>query len=127
MPEATAHALTTQVRCLAAVPGTDEFLTLFLWFAAAAFVAVGGLYVAMAIRKWSQREEPVETFTIQDLRDMRACGQITDQEFAVMRAALISGLQAEPPAGSSSLAEASSGPAPDGDDGPPPDDPTPGL
>jgi hypothetical protein len=83
---------------------------------------VCGLYLAVAVRRWVQSEEPVGSFTLQDLRDMRARGEISAQEFATMRTALLAELQlasgAEPP--SASPAESPpDGAAPEDDDSPP--------
>ena len=50
----------------------------------------------LGVRKWAQREEPVGSFTLEDLRDLRARGQITEQEFAALRAALLSDLRVLP-------------------------------
>ncbi len=81
----------------AAVPGAAELLTIFVWFAIAALAAVGGIYLLMVVRKWAQREQRPATFTIQDLRDMRARGDISEQEFAAMRAALLAQLDVPRP------------------------------
>ncbi len=89
---------------LGKVPGPDELLSLFLWFGAAAVAAVAGYCVVLAVRRWAQREERVPTFTFQDLREMRARGQISEQEFASMRDALLiqAGATAGEPSDSSS-------------------------
>lgn len=83
----------------AAIPGTGELLTIFAWFAIAALAALGGIYLLLAVRKWTQREQRTITFTIQDLRDMRARGEITEQEFAAMRATLLAQLDVPHSAG----------------------------
>ncbi len=99
----------------ATIPGSGELLTIFVWFAIAALAAVGGIYLLKAVRKWAQREERAATFTIQDLRDMRARGQISEQEFAAMRAALLAQLDVSRPASSPAS-------RPGGDGGPSEDD-----
>jgi uncharacterized membrane protein len=64
-----------------------DVFTILLWLV---LVIVGGFAVAVAVRRWAQREErAVGSFTFQDLRDMRARGEITEQEFAAMRTALL--------------------------------------
>ena len=80
-------------RVLAATAGAGDVLVLFVWFVLAAVIALGGFYIAVAIRRWSQREMRPATFTFQDLRDMRASGQISDREFAAMRVALLAELE----------------------------------
>jgi uncharacterized membrane protein len=67
-----------------------DVFAIFGWLVFAAVVIVGGFVVAVAVRRWVQREErAVGSFTFQDLRDMRARGEITEQEFAAMRTALL--------------------------------------
>lgn len=74
---------------LGKIPGPGDLVSLFLWFGLAAVAAVAGYCVVLAVRRWAQREEHAATFTFQDLREMRARGQISEQEFASMRAALL--------------------------------------
>jgi hypothetical protein len=64
-------------------------LAIALWIMLAASLAIAGAYLALAIKRWTQRDEPAETFTLQDLRDMRARDQITDREFDTLRAELL--------------------------------------
>lgn len=61
-----------------------------LLFLAAIVVAGCGIYVALAVRRWARTDEPAaEPFTLQDLRDLRARGEITEREFQVLRAEMI--------------------------------------
>jgi hypothetical protein len=78
---------------VAAIPNTGELLTIFVWFAIIALAAVGGIYVLVAVRRWTRRDERPTTFTIQDLREMRDRGEISAQEFAAMRATILGQLQ----------------------------------
>ena len=82
------HLQATLANGMLAVTG-GEMLTLFIWFALAAVLALGGLYAAIGVRKWSQREDRPENFTVQDLREMKARGEISEREFAAMRTALL--------------------------------------
>ncbi len=66
----------------------------FLLFVVAAVLALAGFYVAVAVRRWTQREETVANFTFQDLRDMKARGEITEPEFKAMRAAVLAQVRA---------------------------------
>lgn len=75
------------------MPNTDELVSLFGWVAAAAVAALVGFLVAVAVRRWAQRDTHVQTFTFQDLRDMRDRGDISDREFEAMRTALLAGYQ----------------------------------
>ncbi len=85
---------------------TGDVVSIFGWFIVAAVASVVGFLIAVAVRRWAQREErggSATSFTFQDLRDMRARGDITEQEFAAMRAALLAQwdadqTSAEPPA-----------------------------
>lgn len=118
---------------VAALPGAGELLTIFLWFATVAVAGVCGFYLAMRVRKWAQRDERVGNFTLQDLRNLRARGQISEQEFAALRAALLSELQIAPdaarPPPPEPLRAPPNAPPPDDDaapsesDAPPPDGP----
>ncbi len=71
------------------MPDTSQMLTLLGTFALAAVLALMGFFLATAVKRWSQREERPETFTFQDLRNMRDRGEITPTEFAAMRSTLL--------------------------------------
>ncbi len=77
---------------LAATPAAGDVLEVFFWFAVAAAAALAGFYIAVAVRRWAQGSDAIQSFTFQDLRDMRARGQIDEREFTAMRAALLSRL-----------------------------------
>ena len=51
-----------------------------------------GMVVGRLVRKRLRSDEPTEAFTIQDLREMRTRGVITQQEYESMRAAIIGDL-----------------------------------
>jgi hypothetical protein len=68
---------------------TQDAFTLFVMFAIVAALAIGGFLVAQLVKKWSRREEQAQNFTLQDLRELRARGQISDAEFTAMRAAIL--------------------------------------
>ncbi len=76
-------------------PQTGDVVTIAIWFALAAVAAVVGFAVVVAVRRWAQREERTITFTFQDLRDMRARGEITEHEFAAMRTALLKRMEVD--------------------------------
>lgn len=80
---------TTSDLTLAASAGSGDILTLFVWIVVAAIASLSGFYIAIAVRRWAQRDERAQCFTIQDLRELRARGQINDREFAAMRATLL--------------------------------------
>ena len=80
---------TAATPCLRFAAADINLVNVFVWFAVAAVAAVGGYYLVVAVRRWTQRDERVEAFTLQDLRDMRARGDINEQEFSAMRAAIL--------------------------------------
>ena len=107
---------------LAATAGAGDVLVLFVWFVLAAIVALSGFYIAVVIRRWSQREVRATTFTFQDLRDMRARGQINDREFGAMRTALLAELELDEQADTAPAEEPPPSPpgdAPPAEPGPP--------
>ena len=71
------------------MPSSSQLVSVLGWFAVAAGVALVGFFVAAAVRRWTQHDEAAQNFTFQDLRDMRARGDISAQEFDAMRAALL--------------------------------------
>jgi uncharacterized membrane protein len=125
MLEAVPQSARFDVPILAAIPGAGELLTIFVWSVVATIAVLGGLYLARAVRRWTQREERVGGFALQDLRDMRARGEINDQEFAAMRAALLAEMQPAAKAESAQAADAApeDRAEPQTGDAPPPDDP----
>lgn len=61
-----------------------------LWIMFAAVIAIAGAYLALAVKRWYFRDDqPRETFTLQDLREMKKRGEISDHEFHAMRTALL--------------------------------------
>lgn len=72
-----------------------------LWYILGVGVlGVGALLIGMVagrvVRKRLRSDEPTEAFTIQDLREMRTRGVITQQEYESMRAAIIGNLTGGP-------------------------------
>lgn len=68
---------------------TADILSIFLWISGAAVAAIVGLFVARAVRNWSRSQEAADPFTIQDLREMRERGEISQAEFESMRGAIL--------------------------------------
>ncbi len=63
--------------------------TLVLAVAGLAILATIALFVVRAVRRWTRDTPSSETFTMQDLRTMRASGQISEAEFQSMRALIL--------------------------------------
>ena len=86
-----------------------------LWVMLAAVLALGvaGIFAGVAVKRWSRREEAVEVFTLQDLREMRDRGEITEAEFAALRAEVLG----RAAAGASAASTDESGPQDGGDPG----------
>jgi uncharacterized membrane protein len=89
---------------LAGSSAGEQFLTVFIWFAAAAVLALGGFYLVVAVRRWISRDQVISTFTIQDLRELRDRGDITELEFTAMRAKLLAQLDLSGPGDASDSA-----------------------
>ena len=70
-------------------PDLSRVLVISLWVMLAAVLAISALYVALAVKRYLQREARPEPLTLQDLREMRARNEISDQEFAALRAAIL--------------------------------------
>lgn len=84
-----------------------------------------GVYVSRALRRRLLKQHGVDAFTIEDLRQMRAAGKITQQEYEAMRATVIGQMGADLP-GAARRSEAAQAPrSPDAEspdqqgDGPP--------
>ncbi len=70
--------------------GSNVDPTIFIWIGVAMIAVVVGAGIIVAVRRWMRRDvETAESFTFQDLRDMRARGEINEQEYKSMRAALL--------------------------------------
>ncbi len=76
------------------MPDSKELLPIFLTVSAVTVFAVAGLYTAAAVRRWAQGERSTKTFSLEDLRTMRASGEITETEFKALRAALLAQMAA---------------------------------
>lgn len=77
---------------------SDLFLLLIGISAVLILLIIGGLVCVRLVRgRTAAAAESGEPFSLQDLRDMRAAGQITDREFESMRAALLGRLTAPKP------------------------------
>lgn len=61
-----------------------------------ALLAVGGLGCALWIKRWMRSEQRAESFTLQDLREMRARGEISPREFETLKAEIINSVATEP-------------------------------
>lgn len=79
------------------MPNLQDTFTSALYFAVAVAAAVAGLFIARAVRNWSRREEPTPDFTLQDIREMHARGELSDREFAAMRATILGRLADDAP------------------------------
>jgi hypothetical protein len=64
-------------------------LSIALCVGLAILIALFGGLIVSRLRNWIHSEQLPEPFTLQDLRDLRAAGQITPEEFETMRAALL--------------------------------------
>ncbi len=59
--------------------------------------AIVGFLVARRVRSWSREADQAPAqFTLQDLRQMRDSGQISDMEYELMRAQVIGAVRGRP-------------------------------
>jgi hypothetical protein len=66
--------------------------------------AIGvGIIIVLAVRRWAAQDEAVTSFTFQDLREMKARGEISEAEFQSMRGALLNQLDIDGNTGGDSL------------------------
>ena len=75
----------------AANPGSSAFGELLPWLIVLLALAIVGGLIIMALRRRvrSPHAAPSEGFTLHDLRQMHAAGQLSDEEFQRAKAALI--------------------------------------
>lgn len=75
---------------------------LYLWASVALGLIFAGVVVVVVVRRWARTEIHADSFTVGDLREMLARGDITEPEFRAMRSRIIeqvrADLQSQPPA-----------------------------
>ena len=72
-------------------------------------LAVGtmcGLYVVFALKRWLRRDESIQNFTLQELRELRERGELTSAEFEALRGELIARVGRDPEGGAASTRDA---------------------
>lgn len=62
-----------------------------------AVAAVAGLYVVVAIKRWLNRDESIDTFSLQELRELKQRGELTPAEFEALRGEIIASAGRTPP------------------------------
>lgn len=67
----------------------EQMTGLFMMFAVVAVLAIAGYLIAMVVRGRLLREQPQEAFTLQDLRQLQARGEISNEEYERMRAVIL--------------------------------------
>jgi hypothetical protein len=80
------------------MPQTNELLWSVVLLTVIGVGALLLVFVARAYRKHLGRERQTQAFTIQDLRELRDAGDITQQEYEAMRAVVIGQATADPAA-----------------------------
>lgn len=71
-----------------------ELAALFKWFLIATAALLAGFLLIVFVRRWMKQEPKTHSFTFQDLRELHASGQISDEEFKSMRNVLLGQLDA---------------------------------
>ena len=79
------------------MPQANELLWSTVLIAAIGVGALLIVLVARAFRRRMRSNQNTETFTIQDLRNLRDAGDITQQEYEAMRAAVIGQITGDSP------------------------------
>ncbi len=62
-----------------------KVFTAGMWMMLVAALSAGGLLAAKWARRWAQRSEESHAFSLQDLRDMRERGDISEAEFTRLK------------------------------------------
>ena len=76
--------------------GFEGIFSIGAWLMAAVMVAIGGIYVARRVRGWAAKTQPVDNFSLQELREMRQSGRISEAEFEVLKRQVVREAAAEP-------------------------------
>ncbi|MGE0481652.1 MAG: SHOCT domain-containing protein [Phycisphaerae bacterium] len=71
------------------MPSFSALGPVVIWSVVLLLIGAGGIVAAALFRRWSQREQPVQNFTLQDLRELLASGQISAEEYDSMRAVIL--------------------------------------
>jgi uncharacterized membrane protein len=66
-----------------------DVLVVSLLVTVVAGAGIGGACVALKVRRWSRQDDQREPFTLQELREMRARHEISEQEFQALRGQLL--------------------------------------
>jgi hypothetical protein len=87
----------TATGTLLAETNLSNALMVGLWVMLAAILGVAGTRLALAVRRRFRTDPPTQTFTLQDLRELRDKGELSEQEFAALRALTLSRMAADAP------------------------------
>ena len=52
---------------------------------------IAGIYLVRFVRQWTRKSQPGRNFTLQELREMRQAGQLSDTEFNALKGQVIRG------------------------------------
>ncbi len=74
-----------------AAGGIQDVFGIGAWLMAAVIAGIAGIYVTRFVRRWIRKSEQARDFTLQELREMRQAGQISDIEFNVLKGQVIRG------------------------------------
>lgn len=74
-----------------AAAGIPNVFDIGVWLMAAVIAGIAGIYLTRLVRRWTRSSEQARDFTLQELREMRQAGQISDIEFNDLKGQVIRG------------------------------------
>lgn len=60
-----------------------------VWLMAAVIAGIAGIYLVRFVRQWTRKSQQARNFTLQELREMRRAGQISDTEFNALKGEVV--------------------------------------
>ena len=74
-----------------AAGGIQDVFGIGVWLMAAVIAGIAGIYLVRFVRQWTRKSQPGRNFTLQELREMRQAGQLSDTEFNALKGQVIRG------------------------------------
>ena len=74
-----------------AAGGIQDVFGIGAWLMAAVIAGIAGIYVTRFVRRWTRKSEQARDFTLQELREMRQAGQLSDAEFNALKGEVVRG------------------------------------
>ncbi len=74
-----------------AAGGIQDVFGIGAWLMAAVIAGIAGIYLVRFVRQWTRKSHLGRNFTLQELREMRQAGQLSDTEFNALKGQVIRG------------------------------------